>query len=85
MIEGWQALTLAEAGVTLLDCDHKTPEAVDVGWPYVGIPQMKSGRIDFSTARQISHDDLITWTRKTKYQQDDVILSRRTNPGVTAV
>ena len=78
-------MSLAEAGVTLLDCDHKTPEAIETGWPYVGIPQMTTGRVDFSTARQISHADFKAWTRKTKYQKDDVILSRRTNPGVTAV
>lgn len=85
MSEGWQVLSLADAGVTLLDCDHKTPEAVDSGWPYVGIPQMTTGRVDFSTARRITHADFIAWTRKTKYQKDDVILSRRTNPGVTAI
>nr|WP_255453277.1 restriction endonuclease subunit S [Paracoccus shanxieyensis] len=78
-------MSLADAGVTLLDCDHKTPEAVDSGWPYVGIPQMTTGRVDFSTARRITHADFIAWTRKTKYQKDDVILSRRTNPGVTAI
>lgn len=85
MSEGWQTLSLADAGVTLLDCDHKTPEAVDSGWPYVGIPQMTTGRVDFSTARRITHADFLAWTRKTKYQKDDVILSRRTNPGVTAI
>lgn len=85
MSEEWQVLSLADAGVTLLDCDHKTPEAVDSGWPYVGIPQMTTGRVDFSTARRITHADFIAWTRKTKYQKDDVILSRRTNPGVTAI
>jgi len=83
--EEWQVLSLADAGVTLLDCDHKTPEAVESGWPYVGIPQMNTGRVDFSTARRITHADFIAWTRKTKYQKDDVILSRRTNPGVTAI
>jgi type I restriction enzyme S subunit len=46
---------------------------------------MTTGRVEFSTARRISEEDFVTWTRKTKYQKDDVILSRRTNPGVTAV
>lgn len=81
----WRVMSLADAGVILLDCDHKTPEAVKAGRPYVGIPQMVNGRIDFSTARQISESDFTAWTRKTKYQTDDVVLSRRTNPGVTAI
>lgn len=84
MKQGWQVMSLAEAGVSLLDCDHRTPKAVEFGRPYVGIPQMTNGRIDFSTARQISEADFRTWTRKTKYQDHDVVLSRRTNPGVTA-
>ena len=76
---------MKQAGITLLDCDHKTPAAKETGRPYVGIPQMTTGRVDFSTARRISEEDFVTWTRKTKYQKNDIILSRRTNPGVTAV
>lgn len=85
MTQGWEKLPLGRAGVVLLDCDHKTPEAVLNGRPYIGIPQMTSGRIDFSTGRQISEADFVIWTRKTKYQHNDVVLSRRTNPGVTAI
>ena len=81
----WDVLTLEQAGVALLDCDHKTPAAREAGRPYVGIPQMTTGRVVFETARKISEEDYVHWTRKTKYQTDDVILSRRTNPGVTAV
>lgn len=45
---------------------------------------MKNGRIDFADARRISHDDFVEWTRKARPQVHDVVLSRRTNPGVTA-
>lgn len=84
-MNGWQTMSLKEAEVSLIDCVHKTPASVSVGFPYVAIPQMKSGHIDFSGARQISDLDLQEWTRKAKPQKYDVILSRRTNPGVTAV
>jgi len=77
-------MTLREAGVTLLDCVHKTPTAVDVGFPYIAIPQMKSGRIDPTDARRISESDFKEWTRKAKPQPYDVLLSRRCNPGETA-
>ncbi|MBX3097417.1 MAG: restriction endonuclease subunit S [Fimbriimonadaceae bacterium] len=82
--ESWRRLTLREAGVTLLDCVHKTPPAVDVGLPYIAIPQMKSGRIDPTDARRISESDFREWTRKAKPQPYDVLLSRRCNPGETA-
>jgi len=80
----WETLTLSDAGVQLIDCDHKTPEARTVGKPYVGIPQIKDGRIDLAGARLISEEDFIQWTRKAKPQPDDVVLSRRCNPGETA-
>ena len=81
----WPILTLRDAGVQLIDCVHKTPAAQESGYPYIGIPQMKSGRLDFESDRKISHEDFVDWTKKAKAQPHDVILSRRTNPGVTAI
>lgn len=43
----WSSLTLDEAGIRLLDCVHKTPGAATNGFPYVAIPQMKNGALDF--------------------------------------
>ncbi len=81
----WKPARLRDVGISLIDCVHKTPEAQPTGYPYVGIPQMKNGRIEFSTARLISREDYLEWTKKAKPQRHDVILSRRTNPGVTAI
>lgn len=77
-------MTLKDAGVRLIDCVHKTPAAQADGYPYVAIPQMKNGRIDFTDARRISRSDFVEWTKKARPQIHDVVLSRRTNPGVTA-
>ena len=81
----WSAVTLREANVALIDCDHRTPPSADVGYPYVAIPQLRVGRIDLSDVRRISHEHYIEWTRKTKPRAKDVVLSRRCNPGETAV
>ncbi|MFM2043677.1 MAG: hypothetical protein RLY86_2253 [Pseudomonadota bacterium] len=83
-MERWKTMTLREAGVALIDCVHATPPAVDEGYPYISIPQMKNGRIDFGSARRISESDFVEWTKKARPQLHDVVLSRRTNPGVTA-
>jgi type I restriction enzyme, S subunit len=80
----WPTVSLREAGVTLIDCDHRTPAAMPIGYPYVTIPQLDDGHIDISTARRISREDFEAWTRKALPLQHDVVLSRRTNPGVTA-
>jgi len=80
----WPRLTLREAHVRLIDCDHRTPPAADSGYPYVAIPQLSDGRIDIASARRISYTDFVDWTRRAAPAPDDIVLSRRTNPGVTA-
>lgn len=81
---GMVEMTLREAGVSLIDCDHRTPPAAISGYPYIAIPQLREGRIDLSDVRLISAENLAEWTRKAKPRQHDVILSRRCNPGETA-
>ncbi len=80
----WQILSFKEAGVQLIDCDHKTPPASSYGYPYVTIPQIKNGRIDVSEARRITAEHFKEWTRKANPKPFDVVLSRRCNPGETA-
>jgi type I restriction enzyme S subunit len=85
MGSNWPLKSLKELGVSLIDCVHKTPAAVDDGVPYIGIPQMKGGTIDFSAnPRLISEDDYQLWTVKAKPTHGDIVLSRRCNPGETA-
>ncbi|MDA1231334.1 MAG: restriction endonuclease subunit S [Planctomycetota bacterium] len=84
MADDWQTASLRDAGVTLMDCDHRTPPPASVGIPYVAIPQLKGGRLDLSDVRLISPEHFSDWTKKAKPQYHDVILSRRCNPGETA-
>jgi type I restriction enzyme, S subunit len=81
----WPIRSLREVGVDVLDCEHRTPPSADVGYPYVAIPQMKEGRLDLSSARLITHEHYKEWTRKTHPKSWDVVLSRRCNPGETAL
>ncbi|HWA76038.1 MAG TPA: restriction endonuclease subunit S [Polyangiaceae bacterium] len=80
----WRLASLGASGVTLIDCDHRTPPAASTGYPYVAIPQLKAGRIDLSGVRRISAEHFVEWTRKASPQPFDVVLSRRCNPGETA-
>jgi len=76
---------LCNVGVTLLDCEHRTPKASPVGYPYVAIPNIKKGRLDLSEVRLISKEDFESWTKKTKPQAGDIIVTRRARVGDTAV
>ena len=80
----WPTLSLREAHVRLIDCDHRTPPASDAGYPYVAIPQLRNGRIDLSEVRRMSREHFVDWTRKALPVENDVVLSRRCNPGETA-
>ncbi len=77
-------MTLKDAGVSLIDCDHRTPAALDKGYPYIAIPQLKNGHINLDGVRRISREDYFEWTKKLKPQANDVIVVRRCNSGQSA-
>ena len=81
----WVRLTLQQAGVSLIDCDHRTPPAATEGFPYVAIPQLKDGHVDLNGVRRISPVDYNEWTKKLKPRAHDVIVVRRCNSGDSAV
>ena len=80
----WHTISLREANVSLIDCEHRTPAKAASGVPYIAIPQIKNGRIDITDARRITQEHFMEWTRKAAPQPYDVVLSRRCNPGETA-
>ena len=80
----WPVLSLREAKVSLIDCDHRTPPSAGTGYPYVAIPQLREGRIDLTGVRRILPEHFTDWTKKAKPRTHDVVLSRRCNPGETA-
>ncbi|MYC80897.1 MAG: restriction endonuclease subunit S [Acidobacteria bacterium] len=83
MASEWPIMSLREAGVSLIDCEHRTPPASERGYPYVAIPQVKDGRINLNGVRRITRKHFDEWTRKAHPEPFDVVLSRRCNPGET--
>lgn len=83
--ERWPRMSLRQAGVSLIDCDHRTPAAVEDGYPYIAIPQLKDGHLDLTDARRISEADYNEWTKKLKPRAHDVIVVRRCNSGDSAL
>jgi type I restriction enzyme, S subunit len=81
----WPRRTLAQAGVSLIDCDHRTPPAVAEGFPYIAIPQLKDGHVDLNGVRRIAPADYVEWTKKLKPRANDVIVVRRCNSGDSAL
>jgi type I restriction enzyme S subunit len=81
----WETLTLAQAGIQLIDCDHRTPPAAPDGYPYVAIPQLKDGHIALNDVRRISGEHFAEWTKKLRPREHDVVVVRRCNSGTSAV
>ncbi len=85
MRDEWRFSTLKDAGGSVLACEPKTPPPTTAGYPYIAIPQLKHGRLDLREARLISREHLLEWNRRSTPKEHDVVLSRRCNPGETAV
>jgi type I restriction enzyme, S subunit len=85
MFEHWPYLELGTIGVKVLDCEHRTPPAAATGYPYIAIPDLIDGRLALENVRLISGDNLQEWTRRTRPQPGDIIVTRRGRVGDTAV
>jgi len=85
MASEWRTKNLRDAGIQLIDCDHRTPSAIEGGYPYIAIPQLKDGRIELGDVRRISKADYEDWTRKLKPREHDVVVVRRCSSGDSAV
>ena len=83
--DAYPLVSLRDAGIRLIDCVHQTPPAQDEGVPYITIPNLQEGRVNIEGARMITREDMLSWNIKCDITPGDVILSRRCNPGVTAV
>jgi type I restriction enzyme S subunit len=80
----WPTLSLGEAGVSVLDCVHKTPAGATAGYPYIAIPDLADGRVSLSKVRRIVKSDWIEWTRRHRPRAGDVIVTRRGRVGDSA-
>lgn len=77
-------LTLTEAGVSVLDCEHKTPAPQTTGFPYIAIPDIQNGTVITGQCRLISKSDLEEWTRRTVPRGGDILVTRRGRVGDSA-
>ncbi len=85
MTSRWDLAELADAGVSVLDCEHKTPPDAGSGHPYIAIPNLVDGRLELTSVRRITDEHLREWTRRTRPQPGDIIVTRRGRVGDSAL
>jgi type I restriction enzyme, S subunit len=75
--EGWAWAQWEEVALRIGDIDHKMPDAVEEGVPYVSPRDFLPGnRIDFDGAKRISIDDFNRLSTKIKPEVGDLIYPR---------
>lgn len=82
----WSVLKSRYVIDNLGDVDHYMPQSVDEGVPYVMTGDLKDyvSQIEFDACKQISQDDYIELSKKTKAVQGDVIFARYATIGTVS-
>lgn len=73
--------TLASIAEAIVDCEHKTAPEGDGYALSVGTRAMKEGRIVLDACKRVSEDTYVTWTRRMRPIEGDLILAREAPVG----
>lgn len=68
---------------SITDGVHKTPNYVAAGVPFVTVKNIASGNLNLSDTKFISQEDHITFTKRTKPERGDVLVSKDGTIGVS--
>lgn len=82
--EGWKEKQLGEV-CDLIDCLHKTPIYVDVGFPMVRVTDVKTGFLNLTKARQVDEGTFKEFSKKHLPKLGDIVFSRVGSYGVSSL
>jgi type I restriction enzyme S subunit len=85
MIDEWKTMTIGEICQAIYDGPHATPHKTETGPIFLGISNLRDGRIDLSGVEHLSEKDFIKWTRRVTPQADDIVFSYETRLGEAAL
>ena len=71
----WEKVPIKSVCSGIYDGPHATPPDSDSGAIFLGIPNFRNGRLDFSDIRYISDKDLPKWTKRVTPQANDIVFS----------
>lgn len=79
-----EVITLGEACLKIVDCEHKTAPEAAPGTEYgysVGTPHLRNGRILLEAAKRVDKETYEGWTAREVPRDDDLILAREAPVG----
>ena len=79
----WESFPINELCIFAIDCVNKTAPIVDYETPYkmIRTTNVKDGFIDTESVRYVTEETFKKWTRRSKPQYGDVILTREAPVG----
>jgi type I restriction enzyme, S subunit len=80
---GWTTQRLGDL-VELIDCLHKTPSYVEIGFPMVRVTDVKPGNLDVSKSRKVNEETFKEFARKHTPKTGDIVFSRVGTYGVSS-
>lgn len=83
MADNWRQFRLGEL-VEIFDGPHATPAKLEAGPLFLGISNLKNGRLDLSESEHLSEVDFRRWTRRVTPGMGDVVFSYETRIGEAA-
>jgi type I restriction enzyme S subunit len=78
-------LTLVDAGVTVIDCPHSTPQWTEDGKICLRTSNLGKGDWIWQDTRHISDDDFLERSGRAPVEPGDIILSREGTVGIAAI
>jgi len=78
-------LTLVDAGVTVIDCPHSTPQWTEDGKICLRTSNLGKGDWIWQDTRYISDDDFLERSRRAPLEPGDIVLSREGTVGIAAI
>ena len=78
-------LTLVDAGVTVIDCPHSTPQWTEDGKICLRTSNLGKGDWIWQDTRHISDDDFLERSRRAPVEPGDIIISREGTVGIAAI
>ena len=78
-------LTLVDAGVTVIDCPHSTPQWTEDGKICLRTSNLGKGNWIWQDTRHISDDDFLERSRRAPVETGDIVLSREGTIGIAAI
>ena len=83
----WKRVTVADVCTSIVDCVNKTAPVAEYPTNYkmIRTPNIRSGKVTLDGCRYVEKEVYETWTRRSKPQKEDVLLTREAPLGEVGI